>query len=105
VSNYLLVFLGGGLGSMARYFIAIRMPELAGTWLPWGTLSVNVAGSFAIGLLGALAAEHGTLNSEQRTLLMTGVLGGFTTYSAFSASTCACCSGLATPGRAFSMWY
>ena len=72
---------------MARYYIGLRMPELAGTWLPWGTLTVNVLGSFLAGIVGALIFEHGHLSTEQRAFLVTGLLGGFTTFSAFSLET------------------
>ena len=72
---------------MARYFIGLKMPEVAGTWLPWGTLTVNVVGSLIIGIVGALALEHGVFSTGQRVLLITGIIGGFTTFSAFSLDT------------------
>lgn len=78
--NYLCVALGGALGSMARYALALALRAAPGTW-PTATLLVNVLGSIVIGVLAAklpLSAVAG------RALLMTGVLGGFTTMSSFS---------------------
>lgn len=77
--NLLLVAAGGALGSVLRYLVAVAF--LGWGW-PWGTLIVNVAGSFAMGVLAAFA-----LPDSWRLLLMTGVLGGFTTFSAFSLDT------------------
>jgi CrcB protein len=81
--GYLLVFIGGGLGAVARHGINRAGLALLGPGFPWWTLAVNVAGSFAIGLLaglfGAWEAGH-----NLRLFLTTGVLGGFTTFSAFS---------------------
>ena len=71
----LLVFIGGGLGALLRYLAALTVGG------PLATLTVNVAGSFAIGLLAAtIPAEAG----QVRLFLLTGLLGGFTTFSAFS---------------------
>jgi len=82
----LLVFLGGGLGSLARYGVNEAALRLFGPVFPWGTLAVNVAGGFAMGLLaGALLHRAGLPGTQETKLfLMTGVLGGFTTFSAFS---------------------
>ncbi len=81
--GYLLVFVGGGLGAMARHGVNRAGLALIGPGFPWWTLAVNVSGSFAIGLLagmfGALEAGH-----HARLFLVTGFLGGFTTFSAFS---------------------
>jgi CrcB protein len=81
--GYLLVFIGGGLGSAARHGVNRAGLALLGPGFPWWTLAVNVAGSFLIGLLaglfGALETGH-----NARLFLVTGVLGGFTTFSAFS---------------------
>ena len=81
--SWLLVFVGGGLGSLARHAInRIGLAQL-GPGFPWWTLTVNVAGSFLIGLLAGLfgAIETG---QNARLFLVTGFLGGFTTFSAFS---------------------
>ena len=81
--HWALVFIGGGLGSLARHGINRAGLALLGPGFPWWTLTVNVAGSFLIGLLaglfGALETGHGA-----RLFLITGFLGGFTTFSAFS---------------------
>ncbi|MFL1874397.1 fluoride efflux transporter CrcB [Hansschlegelia beijingensis] len=79
----LLVALGGALGSVARYLVNIASSRVFGMGFPWGTLTVNVVGGFAMGLLAALLALKGG-SQEMRVFLMTGVLGGFTTFSAFS---------------------
>lgn len=81
--HWALVFLGGGLGAIARHAAGRAGLALLGPGFPWWTLAVNVSGSFAIGLLaglfGALETGH-----QARLFLITGFLGGFTTFSAFS---------------------
>jgi CrcB protein len=82
---FVLVFLGGGLGSALR-LLAYRAARL---WLPpdlpWGTFAVNVAGSLAAGLIAGLLAGRGDVGENSASLfLLTGLLGGFTTFSAFS---------------------
>ena len=79
----LLVGLGGALGSMARYAVAVLMLQHASTRFPWGTLAVNVLGCLAAGLLAGLSERHGWIDAEVRAFLFAGVLGGFTTFSAF----------------------
>ena len=84
----LLVFLGGGIGSLLRF----GSYHLARLWLPaafpWGTFAVNVAGGLAIGGIAAALASRSTGGSDPLALfLMTGVLGGFTTFSAFGLDT------------------
>jgi len=81
--GYLLVFIGGGLGAIARHGINRAGLALLGPGFPWWTLAVNVAGSFAIGLLAGLFGAWET-GHNLRLFLTTGVLGGFTTFSAFS---------------------
>jgi CrcB protein len=75
------------VGSSARYLIALWLAAVAGSGFPWGTLSVNIAGSFLIGLVATIADEIGAIGPDTRVLLITGVLGGFTTFSAFSLET------------------
>lgn len=86
---YVWVALGGAAGSVARYACALAAARWLGAGFPWGTLFVNVTGSFAIGLLAALAAPDGRalLGTDARALLLVGVLGGFTTFSSFSLET------------------
>lgn len=82
--NYLAIFIGGGVGSVLRYAVQAlmrgHMPDMA---FPWATLSVNVAGSFLIGLFYSLSARF-DLPAEIRLLLTAGLCGGFTTFSTFS---------------------
>lgn len=79
-----LVAFGGAAGSALRYLVASQVQVLARfTGLPYGTLAVNVLGCFAIGLLAQLGEARGVFTPEARLLVFTGVLGGFTTFSAF----------------------
>ena len=80
----LLVALGGAIGSTLRYLVSLAAGWLFGVFFPWGTLAVNIVGSFAMGLVIALAASKFHVTNELRVFLATGVLGGFTTFSAFS---------------------
>lgn len=80
----LLAAAGGAIGSAGRYLINIGSAALLGMSFPWGTLIVNIAGSFIMGLVIALAALKLTLPNEMRVFIVTGILGGFTTFSAFS---------------------
>jgi CrcB protein len=82
--RWLLVLLGGGLGSAARYLTSTLMAEWFGPAFPWGTFTVNVAGGLLIGFLATLADERGLLGPQARLFLVVGVLGGFTTFSSFS---------------------
>jgi CrcB protein len=86
---YVWVALGGAIGSMARYACSVSALRWLGVGFPWGTLFVNVTGSFAIGLLAALVAADGRplLGADARAFLLVGVLGGFTTFSSFSLET------------------
>ncbi len=83
----LLVMLGGAGGSLARYAVAVASAHLFGSAFPWGTLGVNVAGSFLIGLVATLADEYDALGANTRVLLVVGVFGGFTTFSSLSMET------------------
>lgn len=80
---FLQVALGGAIGSAARYGVTLAAARMTG--LPLGTLAVNVAGSFLMGLLAATLALRG--NQHLAPFLLTGILGGFTTFSAFSLDT------------------
>jgi len=80
----MLVALGGATGSVARYLTGLLTLRLFGPGFPWGTLAVNVIGSMAIGVFTELIARRFGASAELRLLLVTGFLGGFTTFSAFS---------------------
>jgi fluoride exporter len=85
---WMLVALGGALGSVARYKMMGWVTQRTNLLFPYGTFAVNIAGSFAVGLLAGWLA-HNTLQNGQavRTFLVVGFLGGFTTFSAFSLDT------------------
>ncbi|WP_270937328.1 fluoride efflux transporter CrcB [Falsiroseomonas oryzae] len=78
----LLVALGGAAGSVARYLVSVLSVTAFGAGFPWGTLAVNILGSAAIGVAAGLGVQ-----GSARLLLVTGFLGGFTTFSAFSLET------------------
>lgn len=81
------VFLGGGAGSVARYLTTIAAARLISPEFPFGTLIVNLVGCFLIGFVHSIALVSARLSPETRLFLTTGVLGGFTTYSAFNYET------------------
>jgi CrcB protein len=81
---YLIVFLGAGLGGAARHGVNVAAARLLGYGSPFGTLIVNLAGSLAMGLLAGWFAYRTGINQHMRLFLTTGILGGFTTFSAFS---------------------
>jgi CrcB protein len=87
MQHVLLVAAGGALGSALRYLVATVALAWLGPGFPWGTLAVNLFGSFAIGLVQQLAFEGLVLGEDTRLFLSTGVMGGLTTYSAFSYDT------------------
>lgn len=80
----LLVAIGGAIGSVLRYYVGQWALKLMGPAFPWGTLAVNVVGCFVIGVFAELIARKFNASMELRLLLITGFLGGFTTFSAFS---------------------
>lgn len=89
--SYLWVAVGGALGSVGRFWLGGLIASRFGETFPLGTLFVNVTGSFLIGMVGALAVPEGRMDSQSRALvtqlLMTGVCGGYTTFSSFSLQT------------------
>jgi CrcB protein len=87
MSRVFLVALGGALGSVARYGVGVAAPRVLGTGFPWGTLLVNVVGSFLIALVMHLAVATAAISPSARLFLTTGVMGGFTTYSSFNYET------------------
>ena len=80
----LVIGCGGAVGAMMRYGLGLRVTLLAGSAFPWGTLLVNIVGCFLAGLLFALAVTRIPLSDLLRNGLQIGLLGGFTTFSAFS---------------------
>jgi CrcB protein len=80
----LAVAAGGSLGAVGRFLVGKMMFKLMGPGFPWGTLTVNILGSFAIGIVVALLATRYNLAHHWQGFLVIGVLGGFTTFSAFS---------------------
>jgi fluoride exporter len=88
-TRYFLVALGGALGSMARYWVGGLAPRLFGEGFPYGTLVVNLVGSFLIAVVMGVSLNSFAIPVNLRIFLTTGVLGGFTTYSAFNYETLA----------------
>jgi CrcB protein len=88
---YLWVAIGGALGSVSRYWVNGLISSTFGASFPWGTLTINVTGSFLIGIIAAVASPEGRLDSQSRVFatqfLMIGICGGYTTFSSFSLQT------------------
>jgi fluoride exporter len=82
--NVLLVAVGGAIGSVLRHFVNLASLRLFGPNFPWGTVAVNVIGSFVMGAFIELLARRWQGSAELRLFVATGILGGFTTFSAFS---------------------
>ncbi|EYR79182.1 fluoride efflux transporter CrcB [Shinella sp. 838] len=82
--SYLIVFLGAGIGGAGRHGVNVLAARLFGTAFPAGTLAINVLGCLLMGLIAGVFAFRGHLPQEMRLFLTTGILGGFTTFSAFS---------------------
>ena len=82
--NYLLVFIGGGLGSALRHTVNVICPKLFGTHFPYHTFIINITGSTIMGLIAGYLAFKGDAGQSWRLFVMTGILGGYTTFSAFS---------------------
>ncbi|WPO41575.1 fluoride efflux transporter CrcB [Tardiphaga sp. 42S5] len=85
--NYVLVFVGGGLGATLRHVINMTCARCMGTAFPWGTFIINITGSTVMGLIAGYLAYKGEASQPWRLFLMTGILGGYTTFSAFSLDT------------------
>jgi CrcB protein len=86
---WIAVAVGGAIGSVGRFWLAGVMTALTGPRFPWGTLLINVSGSFIIGLVAGftLTPARVGMHPDLRIFLMTGICGGFTTFSAFSLQT------------------
>ena len=82
--SYLLVFFGGGLGASLRHLINLICARCIGIGFPWGTFIINITGSTVMGLIAGYLAFKGEASQPWRLFVMTGVLGGYTTFSAFS---------------------
>jgi CrcB protein len=85
--NYLLVFVGGGLGASLRHTVNVACARLLGTAFPYHTFIINITGSIVMGLIAGYLAFKGEASQPWRLFVMTGVLGGYTTFSAFSLDT------------------
>ncbi|HWC53679.1 MAG TPA: fluoride efflux transporter CrcB [Chitinophagaceae bacterium] len=84
IKSVLLIGLGGGIGSIARYFCQKWIADTIQHPFPWGTFAVNVLGCFLIGVIYAIAERTTMLSPQTRLLLITGLCGGFTTFSTFA---------------------
>jgi len=84
--TYFWVAVGGALGSMARFWMGAAVAAILGPEFPWGTIFINIIGSFVIGFFGVLTGPAGRLPAsfDARAFVMVGICGGFTTFSAFS---------------------
>jgi CrcB protein len=89
VLNYVLIAVGSAIGGISRYWASSTIAGRIGQTFPWGTLVVNVTGSFAIGFFSTLTAPEGRwlVGPNGRNFFMIGVLGGYTTFSSFSLQT------------------
>ncbi|WP_237480164.1 fluoride efflux transporter CrcB [Lichenibacterium dinghuense] len=88
LTTCLVVALGGAIGTFGRYALALAMAPISGS-LPWGTVIINIAGSFVIGFFGTLTLAHGRypVPENLRLFVLVGLCGGFTTFSSFSLQT------------------
>jgi CrcB protein len=82
--NFLIVFLGGGLGAALRHAVNVLFTPVGGASFPYATMGINVVGSFLMGAIVGFFALQGHASQHWRLFLTTGILGGFTTFSAFS---------------------
>ncbi len=89
VLTYLLVAVGGAIGSVARAWVSVMAVRLVGASFPWGTMVINIVGSMVIGIVAAtaLSPTRTIFTQEVRIFLMVGFCGGFTTFSSFSLQT------------------
>lgn len=87
MARFRWICVGGAVGTGARYLLSGWLLRAAGPGFPWGTLAVNVAGSFLLGLLMQLSFASDLFPPTRRLVLTTGVMGGFTTYSIFNYET------------------
>jgi CrcB protein len=84
MNSYIVVFVGGGIGASLRHAVNMISARGLGTAFPWGTFIINISGSIVMGLIAGYLAFKGGASQPWRLFLMTGILGGYTTFSAFS---------------------
>lgn len=102
--KWFLLFLGGGLGSLWRVALGGAIQARVGSIFPWGTFCINLIGCFTIGLVATLADDRGLIPENLRSFLIAGVLGGFTTFSAFGLETQRLLeSGAVSPALAYAL--
>jgi fluoride exporter len=87
MDKFIYIFIGGGVGTIMRYLVAGWSFKLFGTHFPFGTITVNVLGSFIIGVLWAVSEDFLRLTPNARSFLFIGLLGGFTTFSTYALET------------------
>jgi CrcB protein len=87
LDRYLVVMLGGAIGTLARYVVGTAIMSRVGGRFPWGTVVINITGSFLIGFIVTAFTERFSPHPNWRLLLVVGVLGGYTTFSAFEWET------------------
>jgi fluoride exporter len=87
--HLLWIALGGAVGTLARYLLGTAALRLLGTGFPFGTIAINAIGSFLLAIVAYLGLTRDVISPELRTILGTGLLGGFTTYSSFNQETLA----------------
>lgn len=85
--GFVLVFIGGGCGASLRHAVNMTCARAFGTAFPYGTFIINITGSIVMGLIAGYLAFRGEATQHWRLFLMTGILGGYTTFSAFSLDT------------------
>lgn len=83
MSKYFVVMLGGGIGAVSRFIVATLITRLHSATFPMGTFVINITGSFVIGLLMTLFLNRPAIHMNWRLFLVTGILGGYTTFSSF----------------------
>jgi CrcB protein len=98
--RFLLVCLGGALGTGARYYLAVALAQGAAPALPRATLLVNLSGSYLIALVVELSLLTGAISQDVRLFLTTGIMGGYTTYSSFNFELLRLAGPSAAPGTA-----